>query len=138
MSNLSKSIEEIENDFWGNVPDNATSIVRSTYELRKKMLSMLDLDDMRLLIGQSIGLEVLIPHSLDFIADNPFVEALYFEGDLFKNIVFTDRTYWEKNPEIKLRLLNLFDKHKNQFDDIDMEDDLKDQVLKKINSLREL
>ena len=106
------TIEKLENDFWSNPPKDSSSLITRCYELRKKKLQDFDLGDFRLLIGQNIGLQFLIPLAIEEIKTNPFVEADFYGGDLLLNILKSDKKYWESNPEIKRELICIFESEK--------------------------
>jgi hypothetical protein len=58
------SVEQIEQDWWGDPPANATNLVRTAHELRRKPVASLTAEDLRLLIGQRIGIDELLPYAL--------------------------------------------------------------------------
>jgi hypothetical protein len=53
--------------------------------------------DIRLLIGQDIGLEYLMPWAIDALAKRPLYSAELYEGDLLCACLRVDRGYWVKN-----------------------------------------
>jgi len=120
------TIEKLENDFWNSPPKNSSSLVTRCYELRKKKLQDFDLSDFRLLIGQNIGLQFLIPLVMGEIKANPFVDADYYEGDLLLNILKSDKKYWESNPEIKKELICIFESERTKLtNELDVTDEIK-------------
>lgn len=52
-----KTLEELENDVWEIPSDFETSLVQNVYSLRKKRLIDFDVNDIRILIFQNIGLK---------------------------------------------------------------------------------
>jgi hypothetical protein len=58
---LNKSLEQIENDFSGDADSDATNMVSECHRLRRVPLSQLKPGDLRLLIGQDISLQRLVP-----------------------------------------------------------------------------
>ena len=63
-----KTLEELEGNSWGE-PDFASHVVVRCHELRRVPLGDLTPEDLRLLIGQDVGLEYLIPLALDLLED---------------------------------------------------------------------
>lgn len=56
-------------------------------------------EEIRLLIGQKIGLQYLIPVALSIIRKNPLVEITFFEGDLLLQLLELSDSDWEHNKE---------------------------------------
>jgi hypothetical protein len=67
------SLEKIEQDAWGEPPADATFLIRTAYELRRKPVAMFTAEDLRLLIGQKIRVHVLLPHALALLAKDSLV-----------------------------------------------------------------
>lgn len=49
------SLEQIEQDAWGDPPADASRLVRTAHELRRRPVALLTVEDLRLLIAQKIG-----------------------------------------------------------------------------------
>jgi hypothetical protein len=45
----SRSLEEIENDYWGDPPSDATRLISTAHALRKRPVGALDAEGLRLL-----------------------------------------------------------------------------------------
>jgi hypothetical protein len=54
--------------------------------------------DLRLLLGQRIGLEYLVPKALELVAERPLQEADYYPGDLLSVLLRIDKAFWESHP----------------------------------------
>ena len=94
---MNKTLEEIENDFWDE-PVSDSSIVATCHELRKKPLDQLSAEDLRLLIGQNIGLPILLPEALKLLVRQPLTSGDLYEGDLLKAVIDCD---WAKKDSGK-------------------------------------
>lgn len=57
------------------------------HRLRHVPLKELSSEDLRLLIGQEIGLPFLVPLALEQFAENPWTEGHMYPGDLLKAVV---------------------------------------------------
>jgi len=103
-----KTLEQLENDYWEEI-DYPTKLVQKCYELRKKKLNDLSIDEVRLLISQNIGLVVLVPLALNFLKVNILAEGNLYPGDLLESVISRDCKYWQRNRnqliEIKSVLL---------------------------------
>ena len=103
MIHRHSTLEQIERNFWpdGEYP---TGLVKRCHELRKVPLNRLTVEDLRLLIGQGIGLPYLIPIALEFLEENPLAEGDYFPGDLLKNVLAVEDAYWLEHLEQRIVL----------------------------------
>ena len=61
----SKSLESLEKNFWGEIPKDESYLVTTCHTLRKKQLKEFNTEDLRIMIGQNIGLKYLIPLALE-------------------------------------------------------------------------
>ena len=59
-----KSIEEIEGAFWDDRGDDEWPLVRRVLAARKKPLRDLTTENLRLLIGQNVALEIVVPRAI--------------------------------------------------------------------------
>jgi CDI immunity proteins len=98
------SLEAIENDRWGDAPEDATTLVKTVHELRRKPIGDLTPGDLRVLIGQGVGLKVLVPRAIELLADNPLLEADFHPGDLLAAVLRVPAQYWSKHPDQLARL----------------------------------
>jgi hypothetical protein len=92
------SLEQIEGDAWGDPPAGATRLVHTAHELRRKPVAALTPEDFRLLIGQEIGVDVLVPHALALLAGDPLVEGDFYPGDLLVSVMKLPPEYWASHP----------------------------------------
>ena len=104
--NLNKSLEELENDFW-NGPTVNSSLALAIYRLRKLPISKLSNENLRMLIGQKIGLNFLVPLALELLESNPLVAGEMYKGDLLANVSAIPEDFWCKNPELNNRLVEI-------------------------------
>lgn len=89
------SLEQIEQDFWGDAPANASRLTRTAHELRRKPVHALTAEDLRLLISQEIGAEVLVPWAIALLRQDPLVEGDYYAGDLLVAVMKLPSAYWD-------------------------------------------
>lgn len=93
------SLEQIEQDAWGDAPADASRLVRTAHELRRKPVALLTPEDLRLLISQKIGIDVLVPRALETLADDPLVEGDFYPGDLLVAVLKLPPTYWHDHGD---------------------------------------
>jgi len=80
--------------------------------LFKKKIVDLDAEDVRLLIGQALFLDVTIPLALDILTSDPMAEGDFYPGDLLKNTLEIDASYWGLHDEEKNRLKHILAEHR--------------------------
>ena len=94
-----RSLEEIENDYWGDAPADATTLVTTVHALRRRPVDELTVENLRMLIGQRVSLPVLLPLAVAELERDPLAEGHFYEGDLLVQVLraakpfpgFTDR-----------------------------------------------
>jgi hypothetical protein len=98
------SLEQIENSYWGDPPADASRLITTAHMLRRKLIGTLDAEDLRLLLGQQEGVEVLTPLALTMLEDNPLAEGDFYPGDLFEAVLKNPQSYWRDHPDQRARL----------------------------------
>lgn len=78
----SKSLEQLENDYWKEPSEFPTNMVERCYRYRKISVADLTNEQLRLLISQKIGLEYLTEIALDKLEQNILTEGNIYEGNL--------------------------------------------------------
>jgi hypothetical protein len=100
---LSKSIAELEKVDWPKPRPDTPPIFVRCYELRKKRISTLNVQDLRVLIGQDVGLEYVLSMGLDEVERDPLVEAEHYKGDLLAVILRASSGFYELHPDLRSR-----------------------------------
>lgn len=77
-----RSLEQIEQDDWGDPPSDATFLVRRVMSLRRTPLKTLGAEELRIMIGQGVGLTVLVPRALAILNEDPLAQGDFYPGDL--------------------------------------------------------
>lgn len=98
-----KSLESLEKNNWGSPPKDRTTLVCAIYKLRKLPLEKLQPKDLRLLLGQRVGLRFIIPIALEVLQKDLFIDAELYEGDLLQNLMKISDDFWVENPTLKQR-----------------------------------
>lgn len=78
-----KTLEEIDGQHWP-MPCCASYIEATCAALRKKPLGQFTTEDLRIMIAQDIGAEVLKPFALEVLKQDPLAEGDYYPGDLLE------------------------------------------------------
>jgi hypothetical protein len=94
-----QSLEEIEGDAWGDAPADASKLVATVHELRRKPIGSLEVEDLRVLLGQREGVPVLVPRALHILEHDPLAEGDYYPGDLLTAVLKrVPAEYWAARP----------------------------------------
>ncbi|MFE2813908.1 contact-dependent growth inhibition system immunity protein [Streptomyces nigra] len=99
--NRDLSLEELERDHWSAPPGGQTRLMTTVRELRRKPIGGLTVEDMRLLIGQDVGLAYLLPLAMEALRDNPLAEGDMYEGDLLAAVLTRRAEAWREFPELR-------------------------------------
>jgi hypothetical protein len=98
------SVEQIEDNAWGNPPPGATRLVETVHNLRRKPLRDLEPEDLRVLIAQHVGLDPLVPRALTQLEADPLLEGDYYPGDVLVAVLKVPPAYWSAHPDQRVRL----------------------------------
>ncbi len=101
-----KTLEDLEGVVWDE-PGSTSYLVTTCYALRRKPLGDFTVEDLRIMIGQEIGLPYLLPLALDMLEQDPWVEGDYYPGDLLASVLRIERGFWEQTPQLWARLQTL-------------------------------
>lgn len=93
-----QTLEQLENEIWPTVFD-VSFMISSCHALRKKPINEFDIEDLRLMISQKIGLTYLVPEALEKLDSNLFLEGHLYPGDLFDAILSAGLNYWFSHQE---------------------------------------
>ncbi len=91
---MSKTIEALENDFWDE-PTYPASFVLKTHELRKKPIDDFTIEDLRFMIGENEGTDILLPITLDRLKDSPLAKSYVYPEFLLFSVISLPKEYWE-------------------------------------------
>lgn len=99
----SKTLEALEKDYW-NDPGICSNLVLTCHKLRKIQLKEFDAENLRIMIGQQIGLKFLIPLALEKLGENIMAMGDFYEGDLLAAVLSVKADYWKANPALFIQL----------------------------------
>jgi len=96
----SKSLQQLEGDAWGE-PTYDSYLVTECHRLRRVPLREFTAEDLRIMIGQRIGLPYLIPIALEVLHADPFAEGAYYRGDLLAAVLRAEVAFWRQYPDLR-------------------------------------
>lgn len=102
-------------------PDYESHLVKRCFDLANKKIKFFSPEDLRIMIGQNLGLDFLVPKALQVLEKEPFIEADFYEGDLFLNILKVDKDFWEINPKFKEKVIEIFKSSLDNFNQLDLD-----------------
>ncbi|WP_326667218.1 contact-dependent growth inhibition system immunity protein [Streptomyces sp. NBC_01257] len=108
--NRDRSLEELERDRWLAPTADDTRLFITAHALRRRPIGELTVEDMRLLIGQDIGLPYLLPLAVEVLRENPMTEGHMYEGDLLSAVLTRNPSVWVEFPELGRELRGLVSK----------------------------
>jgi hypothetical protein len=94
----SKSLQELEQQDWGESTYHS-SLVTTCHRLRRKPLNQFTVEDLRILIGQRIGLSFLLPLAVERLEEDPLAEGDFYPGDLLQAVLRAGDTFWAAHPD---------------------------------------
>lgn len=102
----SATIEQLEDDDWGE-PDFPSHLVTECHRLRRKPIDEFTIEDHRIMIGQNIGLQFLLPGALEILKKDPLAEGNFYEGDLLRAVMSCEFVQENKDQKLTLDVLAL-------------------------------
>lgn len=117
-----RSIAQLEGEDWGEPPSDAPPSIARCYQLRRTPVERLTLADVRLLLGQGIGLPYLMPIAIEALKSQPLIETEHYCGDLLANVLKTSSKFYDVHQEYRNEVLSIvkdYRRHLNSLDPID-------------------
>jgi hypothetical protein len=94
------TIEQLERDVWPEPAPDASYLVRRSTELRRKPVSAFTVEDLRIMLGQAVGVAALLPRAVQVLCADPLAEGDYYPGDLLTVVLRLPNTAWaDLEPE---------------------------------------
>lgn len=100
---MNSSLEELQNCVWKK-PEYNSALITNCHRLRKIPLKDLSIENIRMLVGQKIGLKYLVPLALESLENNYFCSGDFYNGDLLYAVLGIESDYWDKNYALFQRL----------------------------------
>jgi hypothetical protein len=99
----SRCLDELEGIAWGPAA-HESSLVVNAHRLRRVPLRDFTPGDLRLMIGQRIGLRFLLPLAVGHLEIEPLLEATYYPGDLLSSVASVEEDDWRGFAGLRQRL----------------------------------
>ena len=106
MNDLDRTLTQLENHEWGP-PTYDSHLVTECHRLRNVPLRELGIEDLGMLIGQSIGLQHVVPVAIDKLQEDPWAGGYLYPGYLLKTVAALPTDYWSGSPAMIPRFQNV-------------------------------
>ena len=119
-----------------NLPNNEDEsyLISTCNKLMSKPLKDYNVENLRIMIGQDIGLQFLIPIAIEILNKNILAEGDYYEGDLLKSVLTSDEEYWKSNYENWISIINIYNQNQENI----LNSELTWELKKKLKSCFEI
>ncbi len=98
-----KTLDELEGAARGEPADDSY-LVATCRRLRGKPVGQFSVEDLRIMIGQGIGLRHLVPLALEALEREPLAQGDYYPGDLLGSVLGVAGEFWAREWEWRDRL----------------------------------
>lgn len=88
------TLEQLDGQNWGDPESGETDLIRTCLSLRRKQIETFSIENLRVLLSQSIGVQHLVPLALVHLKHDPFVEGDLYPGDLL--VAFLTPRNWSE------------------------------------------
>lgn len=104
---LERSLSELEGHFSVHCVEAECGLAARCAVAAQKKLRNLNAEDLRLLIGQKIGLEHLVPLALNLLEKDLLCAGALYRGDLLHSVLSVPKSYWQEFPDCHYRLVDV-------------------------------
>lgn len=87
--------------------DLDSTLINRCQNLWLKALKDYNFADLRIMIGQGLGLSELIPMALTALEDNPCIDAELYKGDLLQVVFSVGNDFWKNHDDLNTRVVEL-------------------------------
>ena len=103
-----KTLQELEGQDWGE-PNFPSHLVTTCQALRRKPLRDFTVEDLRIMLGQNIGLSYLLPLAREHLRRDPLVAGDYDPGDLLAAVLLVEPSFWQEQPQLRKAVQEIVD-----------------------------
>jgi hypothetical protein len=98
-----ETLEQLEGSIWPS-PDYDSYLVSTVHRLRKKPIAEFTVEDLRIMIGQGVGLPQLMERAVGILERQPLAEGDFYPGDLLSSVVGAE-SWLACQPTLAYRVL---------------------------------
>ncbi|CAL9331370.1 contact-dependent growth inhibition system immunity protein [Streptomyces sp. enrichment culture] len=104
LLHLDRRLDELDPPRWPAPDADATPLIRKVHALRRVPLGELGPEELRMLVVQQVALPFVLPLVVRLLAEEPLLDARFYEGDLLLAAVGVPASAWARLPEPAARL----------------------------------
>ena len=93
------TLEQLDGEAWEQ-PADETRLVTRVWQLRKRPIADFTVEDLRLMLGQRVGVEHVLPRALEVLRGDPSAEGDFYPGDLLGTVARLDEAVWQELPHL--------------------------------------
>ena len=109
MEVSNKTLQEIDGEDWGE-PEWQSYVVMNCHRLRRVPIKDFTVEDLRLMVGQKMALEYVLPLALNVLEKNPVAAGDFYEGDLLEAVERVGNEFWQASPILREKWLTIVEK----------------------------
>jgi hypothetical protein len=98
-----KTLDELDPPAWQK-PSVDSYLLATCHRLRSKRVCDFSIEDLRIMIGQGIGLGYLLPFALEALERNPLARGDFYPGDLLAQVLRIDAKFWAEHPNYRKQM----------------------------------
>ena len=118
IARMPSTLEQLENDIWPE-PDVHTTLIDTCHRLRKIPIDDLGAGDVRILLGQRIGVRHLVPVAIQLLDADPMLDATFYPGDLLTAVLRADANYYRGFPKLRNQLVSIASRAKRSISELE-------------------
>ena len=103
-----QTLDELEGVEW-RPPPHDSYLVTNVHRLRRVPLKQYRLEDLRLMIGQQVGVQYLVPRALDHLEAHPLASGDFYPGDLLESVARLPNSFWSTHRHLIPRAIRAID-----------------------------
>src|SRR3954447_20486803 len=103
-----QTLDELEGVEWGR-PTYDSGLVTNAHRLRRVPLKQYRLEDLRLMIGQQVGVNHLVPRALDHLEAHPLASGDHYPGDVLAAVARLPDSFWSTHRHLIPRTIRAID-----------------------------
>ena len=110
-----QTLTQLERCDWGE-PEYDSHLVTTCHRLRHKPVQNFSVEDLRIMIGQNIGLKYLLPMAVDILQTSPVIAGDFYPGDLLQNVVRCDSALNLNDKQLQAKICEICTAALKQFE----------------------
>lgn len=101
-----KTLEQLEKQKWDK-QKLKSNLAKECKRLWSVPINEMSVENLRMLIGQHIGLRYLVPEALNILIEKPLAEGALYKGDLLSSILSIPEEFWLLNESLQMQLTEI-------------------------------